>query len=417
MDIKVIEEKCVGCLICKQKCSYGAITLIDKRHELRGLSIKTKFAVKLAVIDKDKCTYCGECVTACPFDAIEIIREEKAFAVNKEDYRGVMVLGELRDGEIEAYTFELIGKGRELADKLKTELTGVLIGDNIKEKAQELISYGAERVIVVSHPLLKNFIAESYSKVVSEIIKRERPEIFLAGSTTMGRALLSRVAANVKTGLTADCTGLDIDSETGNLIQTRPAFGGSVMASILTPSHRPQMATVRPRVFKKPQRDDSRKGKIEEFIPSDEAVKCRVKYSGFIPDETSHINIEEADIIFSGGRGLKGPENFKHLFELAEMVGGAVGASRVAVDEGWIPYSHQVGQTGKTVAPKIYIAFGISGAIQHLAGMQTADVIIAVNKDPDAPIFKIADIGIVGDLFEVIPVLKNKLKQLIENNG
>ena len=412
MDIIVKKEKCVGCVLCSNECPYGAITLVDERHELEE-GLKAKFAVRLAVIDRDKCTYCGQCVPVCPFGAIEIIREEATFE-GKEEYKGVMVFGEIRDGILETYTFELTGKGRELADKLGVPLTGVLIGKDLKKYAEDMIYHGCDRVILAEHESLEHFLAEPYTKILTAIISEYKPEVFIAGSTTMGRALFSRVAAKIGTGLTADCTGLDIDGE-GNLIQIRPAFGGSVMARIKTPNHRPQMATVRPRVFKKAPEDRSRTGEVIKFPLTEDMLTSRVKFIDYIVDETSHVNIEEADVIFSGGRGIKGPDNFKMLFELADMIKGAVGASRVAVDEGWIPYSHQVGQTGKTVAPKMYLAFGISGAIQHLAGMQTSDFIVAVNKDPEAPIFKVADIGIVADLFEVVPLLKKKLEEKLKN--
>ncbi len=408
MRIRIVEERCVGCVLCMEACPFGAIKLIDKEHEL--VLEKPKRALKLAVIDMEKCTFCGACVSACQFGAIEMEKEEKR-GMEVGEYKGVWVVGEFVHGEYDKVTFELLGKGRELADTLGTELVCVVLGKGIDE--HEPIYYGADKVIVVDHPSLENFLPEPYSKILVELVKEYKPEIILAPSTTQGRAFLSRAAVMLKTGLTADCTEFQIEEGTRNLIQIRPAFGGSIMARIKTPRHRPQMATARPRVFKPLPRDENRKGEVIRKEFGEDLLASRVKVISFVKDTTTTVKLEEADVIVSGGRGMKGPENFKLLFELSELIpNSAVGASRVAVDEGWIGYSHQVGQTGKTVAPKVYFAFGISGAIQHLAGMQTSDVIIAVNKDPEAPIFRIADIGVVADLFEVIPVLKKKLESL-----
>ncbi|MEJ2568712.1 MAG: electron transfer flavoprotein subunit alpha [candidate division WOR-3 bacterium] len=372
MGIRVITDKCTGCGICFKVCQYSAINIADKPHTLEnGKEMK-----RLAFIDLEKCILCAECVKPCPTGAIEIKTQTHQFE-GKENYKDIMVFAEQRRDELEGAAFELIGKGRELADKLGVNLYALLLGQDLKGKPEKLIAHGADKVIVVSDDSLLNFLPEPYTNILIDIIKKYKPSIFLAPSTTQGRALLSRAAGKIYTGLTADCTGLDVDSK-GNLLQTRPAFGGSIKARILTPNMRPQMATVRPKVFKPLEENTSRKG---EVIKEKICLGCS--------------------------------DNFKILFELAEVLGGAVGASRPTVDEGWIPYSHQVGQTGKTVGPKMYIAVGISGAIQHLEGMRGSDLIIAINKDPDAPIFKIADIGIVGDLFEVIPVLKEKLKKAI----
>jgi electron transfer flavoprotein alpha subunit len=405
VGIRIIIDKCTGCGICFKVCQYGAINIAEKPHTLEnGKEIK-----RLAIIDLEKCTLCAECVKPCPTNAIEIKTQTHRFE-GKKNYKDVMVFAEQRRDELEGAAFELIGKGRELADKLGVNLHALLIGKNLKGKPEKLIAQGADKVIVVSDNSLFNFLPEPYTNILIDIIKKYKPSIFLAPSTTQGRALLSRAAGKIYTGLTADCTGLDVDSE-GNLLQTRPAFGGSIKARILTPNMRPQMATVRPKVFKPLKEDPERKGEIIEEKIAPDLLKSTTKFEKWIEDTTSTISIEDADIIISGGRGLGCSDNFKILFELAEVLGGAVGASRPTVDEGWIPYSHQVGQTGKTVGPKLYIAVGISGAIQHLEGMRGSDFIIAINKDPDAPIFKIADIGIVGNLFEVIPVLKEKLKK------
>jgi electron transfer flavoprotein alpha subunit len=256
---------------------------------------------------------------------------------------------------------------------------------------------------------LEHFGVEPYSRVIADLITEHKPEIVLGSATAIGRSVLSRVAVKVHAGLTADCTGLDIDTEKRLLLQTRPAFGGNIMATIICPDHRPQMATVRPKVMKPLTEPYDSKGNIQEISVND--LTNRVKFLDFVVDETSHVNIAAADVIVTGGRGLQDPKNFALIEELADLLGGAVGASRSAVDAGWINYSHQVGQTGRTVSPKLYIALGVSGAIQHLVGMQSSDYIIAVNKDPNAPIFKVADVGIVGDLFEVVPKLIAEVKR------
>jgi len=407
MGIGVIKNKCTGCGICFKICQYGAIEMIEESHTLEN----GKEVGRLAVIDLGKCTLCNECIKPCPTNAIELKAETHKFE-GKENYKDVMVFAEQRRDELEGAAFELVGKGRELADKLEVNLYALLLGKNPKDKPEKLIAVGADKVIVVSDDSLFNFLPEPYTNILIDIIKKYRPSIFLAPSTTQGRALLSRTAATIYTGLTADCTGLDVDSD-GNLLQTRPAFGGSIKARILTPNMRPQMATVRPKVFKPLGEDPDRKGEVIEEKVGVELLKSTTTFEKWIKDTTSAISIDDADIIISGGRGLGCSDNFKILFELAEILGGAVGASRPTVDEGWIPYSHQVGQTGKTVGPKLYMAVGISGAIQHLEGMRSSDFIIAINKDPEAPIFKVADVGIIGDLFEVIPVLKEKLKRAV----
>lgn len=329
---------------------------------------------------------------------------------NINDYKHVMIFAEQRRGHIEGVTFELLAKGRELAQKRGVNVTAVIMGKDIKELSEELIKRGADRVVSADHPGLENFITTTYANILAEIINSEKPEIVLAGSTTMGRALLPRVAAKLRTGLTADCTELEIDDKDGKLLQTRPAAGGSIMATIVCPNSRPQMATVRHKVFKEAEHDDSRTGEIVSFDVNENMLDNATTFLGFVKDETQTVNLSDADVIVSGGRGMKGPEHFGMIQELADALGGAMGASRPVIDEGWLPYSHQVGQTGKTVSPKIYIAVGISGAIQHLAGMKSSDTIIAINKDPNAPIFQVADYGIVGDAFEIVPMLIKKLK-------
>ena len=393
--IEVIFEKCVGCGNCLKACAYDAITVVDK----------------LAVIDIDKCVLCGACVQACPFDAI-LIRKKSAQHIDKSDYRGIWVFVEQRDSVIAGVSYELLGKGRELADQLSCELSAVLFGSDLNGLAEELILYGADQVIEIDDPALKYFRDERYSEALVYLAEKYRPEIILTGATVIGRSFIPRVAIKLNTGLTADCTGLSIDEETGNLMQTRPAFGGNIMATILTANHRPQMATVRHKVMNPLARDDSRMGTIIREEYNFELEEDQTRYISFEKEKTNLINITDANVIVSGGRGIKDAKNFAMIEELAEALDGAVGASRAAVDSEWIAYSHQVGQTGKTVKPSIYIAVGISGAIQHLAGMSSADYIVAINKDPDAPIFKVADLGIVGDLFELVPKLIKRIKEV-----
>ncbi len=330
---------------------------------------------------------------------------------NKADYKGVWVFAEQRRGKLHNVCFELLGKARELADALKVETAAVLLGSGIKDKAADLIAAGADKVYVVDHPKLKDFNDELYAAAMSEIAAQHKPEIMLAGATAVGRAFFPRVSIKLNAGLTADCTAFELDMEHRNLFQIRPAFGGSLMAKIQTPDRRPQMSTARYKVFKPIPRDPARKGEVIEAKVNMDAISSAMQFLEFIEEVETTVNIAEADIIVSGGRGMGGGENFKLIRELAETLGGAVGASRAAVDSGWIPYSHQVGQTGKTVSPKMYVACGISGAVQHLAGMQSSDVIIAINKDPDAPIFSVAKYGIVGDLFTVIPAIVERLKK------
>jgi electron transfer flavoprotein alpha subunit len=323
--------------------------------------------------------------------------------------QGIWVFAEQRDGKLKNVVYELLAKGRELADTLQTELSAVCFGHGIAE-VEQLIAYGADKVYSVDSPDLADNQEDLYTQQLVALVQQYKPEIVLAGATSLGRAFIPRVAAILKTGLTADCTGLDIDTKQKLLRQIKPAFGGNVMAIIICPTKRPQVATVRPRVFKKNEPDEKRKGQIIKVDFNRERITSRTKLLNFVQDLTETVRIEEADIIVSGGRGLGKAENFQMLRELASVMGAAVGASRAVVDEGWIPYACQVGQTGKTVCPKLYIAVGISGAVQHLVGMQTSDVIVAINDDPNAPIFEVATYGIIGDLFKVVPMLTEKLK-------
>ena len=304
----------------------------------------------------------------------------------------------------------MLGKGRELADVLSTSLTACVLGENVEVIAQEAIVYGADRVFLIDDPSLGACRTQPYARCLVHLALMYKPEICLLGASSRGRDLAGAVATELHTGLTADCTGLDIDPETGLLRQTRPAFGGNIMATIICPDHRPQMATVRHRVFEMPHPYPTRQGQIIRQEPLLSEGEIAAKVMDFIPQE-GEVNLAEARIIVAGGGGVGGPEGFVPLRELAEVLGGAVGASRAAVDAGWIPYAHQVGQTGRTVRPDLYIACGISGAIQHLAGMRTSRTIVAINNDPEAPIFEVAHYGIVGDLFQVVPSLTKALRE------
>lgn len=324
--------------------------------------------------------------------------------------KNLWVFIETDEGKAKNVGYELLSPGRAMADKLGEELVAVVIGENAEQAAKDAIAYGADRVLLLEGPEYRNYNTDAASFAMTELIRRYEPSIVLYGATNNGRDMGPRVACALKTGLTADCTGLDIDPDTRLLMSTRPTFGGNLMATIACPDHRPQMSTVRPGVFKKTAYDESRTGEIlREDIHIDPA-KVRVTLVERIREVAEAVNLEEADVIVSGGRGLKSAENFDLIRELADAMGGVVGASRAAVDAGWIPHAHQVGQTGRTVAPKIYVAVGISGAIQHLAGMSGSDTIIAINRDPEAPIFGVADYGIVGDLFEVVPALTREIR-------
>jgi electron transfer flavoprotein alpha subunit len=321
-----------------------------------------------------------------------------------KEYEGLMVFAEQREGKIHPVSYELLGKGKEITGRLGVELSSVLLGHQMEEEAKELIYYGADKVFFYDHPALKDFDLLNYKHNIVRLVKEVKPEIFLFGATRLGRSLGPRVAVALDTGLTADCTGLDLD-EDGNLVQIRPAFTGNILAHIKTWT-RPQMSTVRYKVMQKKARDANRRGEIikkdAELVPSLLTIKKKEKLGG--------VNISEADVIVSGGRGLKKAEDFGILAALAELLGGVVGSSRPLVDDGWIGKEHQVGFSGNTVKPKLYVACGISGSPQHLAGMRDSDVIVAINSDPSAPIFKLADYGIVGDLYEVVPRLTNEIK-------
>ena len=399
MSIQVIIEKCTGCTLCVKACPFDAIRMMEKK----------------AAIDLNRCTLCGACIPACKFKAI-LIEKSQATCIlpDSKAYKGIWVFIEQKKGKVQSVAYELLGKAHELAKVLQCQVSGVLIGHDLQDQLDEIIWHGADNIYLVEAPELANFQDEPYTNILVELIKKHKPEILLCGATAIGRSLISRVAINIKAGLTADCTGLDIDREKKILLQTRPAFGGNIMATIISPNYRPQMATVRHKVMQPITPDKHRKGKIIKESFDSSLYFSRTKLLDIVEEVETLVNIAEADIIVSGGRGMGQQENFKLLEDFAHVLGAAVGSSRAAVDSGWMPYSHQVGQTGRTVSPKIYFACGISGQIQHLVGMQSSKIIIAINKDSEAPIFRVATYGIVGDLFQVIPALTKKFKEVLK---
>ncbi|NIM05134.1 MAG: 4Fe-4S dicluster domain-containing protein [Armatimonadetes bacterium] len=416
--VEIIAEKCIACEQCLAACPENAL-------DMQG---------GIAVVNPDLCTACGVCVEVCPAEAMVLPGAEKADAeampetaqeavpqpadtqekTPSGEAKEVWVFVEQTDGHPANVSWELLGIGKKLSEDLGGRLAAVVLGENVKALTDEAIAYGADLVYLIDDPVLARYRTEPYLHAMTELARKYHPEILLLGATTMGRDLAGAVATTLRTGLTADCTGLTIDPQRKLLEQTRPAYGGNIMATILCEKQRPQMASVRPRVMPMPDRDATRTGKVieEQLGMTENEVGSRVVE--YHREEAGEIRIEDADIIVAGGRGLGGPEGFKMLQELADVLGGVVGASRGCVDAGWITTPYQVGQTGKTVRPKVYFACGISGAIQHLVGMQTSDIIVAINSDPNAPIFKVATYGIVGDLNKVVPAItaefRTKLK-------
>ena len=393
--LKIIAEKCTGCGLCINKCPFDALSIEDG----------------IAVVDMDKCNLCGACVESCNFAAIELEKSKNAKEVDLSEYNGVWVLAEQRDNQLLSVSLELVCEGRKLADQLGTDLSAVLLGAEIQDAARELIAYGAEKVYTVEDDELKDYRTEPYTKIITELIEEKKPEIVLLGATHNGRDLGPRLSARLNTGLTADCTKLEIDDDKKILLQTRPAFGGNLMATIICPETRPQMSTVRPGVMAKDEPDYDRTGEIIEVECNLEEKDILTKIKEIVKEAKESVNLEKAEIIVSGGRGVGNPAGFHVIEELAAALGGEVGASRAVVDEGWIDKEHQVGQTGKTVQPRIYVACGISGAIQHRAGMENSDIIVAINNDPEAAIFKICDYGLVGDLHEIVPLLTEEFSK------
>jgi electron transfer flavoprotein alpha subunit len=395
MAIKVNKEECIACGACLSVCPFGAIIMQEDKAYIT-----------------EACTACGACIDTCPVQAIHSEEETKSVAMDKNDYKDVWVYLEVGEGKLRNVGLELLGEGRKLADGMGQNLASVLIGYNIESLAKEAFAADSDKVYLVDAAELEQYNTDSYTTTLFNLISNYKPSVILMGATNDGRDFGARVACRAGTGLTADCTGLGIDEATGLVSWTRPAFGGNIMATIICPEHRPQMGTIRPSVFKKPVLDYSKKGEIIHVPSTVKAEDMRTKLIDMIHVCTVSCNLEEADIIVSGGRGLCKPENFSLVEDLANVLGASVGASRAAVDAGWKPALHQVGQTGKTVGPKIYFACGISGAIQHLAGMSSSDLVIAINKDPDAPIFKMADYGIVGDVMEILPILTEQFRKI-----
>lgn len=331
--------------------------------------------------------------------------------MNIKDYSGVLVFVEQRYNEIQNVSLELLGKGRKIADELGVTLVATLIGKDIGKHSRLLIEYGADKVLLLEEDHLELYATEPYTQAMVQALNAEKPEIVLFGATSIGRDLAPRVSARLETGLTADCTSLDI-SEERMLLMTRPAFGGNIMATIISPDHRPQMSTVRPGVMTKIERDVNRTGEIVNFPVKIEKNSCFVEILSFEKETEEKKDIQEATVLVSGGRGIGSPENFGLLHDLADELGGLVSASRAAVDSGWMDHDRQVGQTGKTVRPNLYIACGISGAIQHVAGMEEAELIIAINKDKGAKIFEVADLGVVGDVQKILPFVIDEIKKI-----
>lgn len=333
-----------------------------------------------------------------------------ASKIDISEYRGVWVFVEQTEGEPARVSLELLGKGRELADKLGVVLTAFLLGESVQDTAKELIFFGADEVIVADHPLLRDYRTELYTDIISEQAMARKPEVLIVGASPIGRDLAPRLSFRLNAGCTADCTGLDIDEESRLFVSTRPAFGGNVMATIICPEHRPQMSTVRPGVMALPEKDDSREGQIIDLELQLDEDACKVKILESVKGASEGVNIQDAERIVAVGMGAGDKETFDMIKELAELLDGEVGATRFAVEAGWVSHDRQIGQTGKTVRPELYVGCGISGAVQHTAGMSASKMIIAINKDPNAEVFKIADYGIVGDVRKVVPAIISELK-------
>jgi len=392
--LKVDSDVCIGCGACEESCPFGAISVEDG----------------CAVVG-DNCTLCGTCVDACEVEALHIEESERMDGVDLEAWSGIWVFIESRHGVIADVSFELLGIGRKLADDRGVDLSGILLGHDLQGSCDSLIAGGADRVYLVDDPALGQYREDVYGRILEQLIRDHKPEVVLAGATAIGRSVIPQVATALGAGLTADCTQLAIRKQDGMLLQTRPAFGGNIMATIECPHSRPQMATVRANVMAPLEPDTSRKGEIISVTMKSELFDSAVEVLETVQAETDQVNIQEVEVLVAGGRGLENEKGFAVVRELADELNGALAASRAAVDAGWISYPHQVGQTGKTVCPKLYIACGISGAIQHTVGMQSAKTIVAINRDAEAPIFDIATYGVVGDLFEVVPALTKKIRE------
>ncbi|MFX1567708.1 MAG: FAD-binding protein [Promethearchaeota archaeon] len=396
MSIIIDEELCTGCASCVESCMYDAIELDNN----------------IAKVLEDNCTLCKACIETCPVEAISLIREDVNF--QKPDisqFKGVWVIAEHYKKKIQNVSFQLLSKGRELADLLQVNLTFIILGADFDDKIEEISQFGMDEIIYVKSPILKDYYSDLYTKVITELVQEHKPEIILIGASPTGRDFAPRVAKRLNAGLTADCTGLEIELETRNLLQTRPTYGGSIMATIRTPSSRPQMATVRAGIFNMPEKVEKNVNirKLDYKFKEKDSVSKIVKV---ISKTKNTVNLEDAKFIVAGGRGVGSREKFRIIEELAEVLDAELGGSRITVELNWLEPDRQIGQTGKTVTPKLYIACGISGAIQHIVGMQNSEIVVAINKDPNAPIFNWAHYGIVGDLHEIIPVLIEEIKKI-----
>ncbi|MFP4176690.1 MAG: FAD-binding protein [Candidatus Brocadiia bacterium] len=402
--LHIDHDRCDLCEECISTCPFASLQVVGGRLKV-----------------DETCVLCGACQKACPLNAISMPHTAstgKDPGAEDHAYSGVWVFAEPlppnrtnNGAAFHEVTFELLGKGRDFADQLGEPLTVVGFGHTVAKQTAQLSGYGADRLLAVSRPELLPFRSEQWAAVLADLVRTRKPEIVLCGATSAGRAFFPRTAALLQTGLTADCTGLKMDMESRTLLQTRPAFGGNIMATIVCPDHRPQMATVRPNVLPEARPDGTGPGEVTEPDIAPSALQTDVEVLNEILDNTGAQNITEADAIVAGGRGVGGADGFDVIRELASVLGASVGASRAAVDAGWIPYAHQVGQTGLTVQPELYVACGISGAVQHIVGMRGSDIVIAINSDPDAPIFDHADYGLVGDLHALVPRLTDRIRK------
>jgi electron transfer flavoprotein alpha subunit len=421
--IFVKNERCIGCSACAKICPVTCIDMVVRPAEDKAKGVKWP---KLAIIDEARCIFCNACVEVCDqlgekagkpdiFHAIVMEKEQVVStgpAIDPTQYKGVWCYAEVRHGKLVPTIFELLHVAAQMNETLKEGVSVVLIGSKVEPFAQEIIEHGADKVYVIDEPIFENFVDEAYGAALTELILQEKPNKLLLPASTIGRSFASRVAITAKTGITADATEFSIDPKTGMMHATRPSFGGNLMATILCEKHRPEMATVRPMSFPRSPRVAGRQGKIMKVKVDPSKWNIRAKFKQFVPEESKQVDIASAEKIVSGGLGLGKPDGFKLIEELANVIGAAVGASRAVVDKGWIPYRHQVGLTGRTVRPKLYIACGISGAIQHLAGMSSSEFIVAINKDPQAPMMSLANLAVEGDLYEIIPALIKELQAL-----